>query len=122
MDRGHRYSQWNVKTQGDLLENLCDCYYLDRVPPTVFQPAWQERQDHLDSLIADYRIDGVVWYQLAFDEIHNMEYAVLAQELEKRHIPLLKLESAYEYTREAMGPLTTRVESYVSAIGQRKAQ
>lgn len=119
MDRGHRYSHWPVSLQGDLMTNLCDCYYLNRVPPTVFQPAWEERQHYLDRLIEDYRIDGVIWYQLAFDEIHNMEYAVLSKELQKRKLPMLKLESAYEYTREAMGPLTTRIESFIASVKQR---
>jgi hypothetical protein len=35
------------------------------------------------------------------------------------NIPFLKLESSYEYSREAMAPLTTRIESFVETIKRR---
>jgi hypothetical protein len=36
-------------------------------------------------------------------------------------IPFLKLESSYEYSREAMTPLTTRVESFIETVRQRRS-
>jgi benzoyl-CoA reductase subunit C len=122
MDRGHRYCHWNVESNGNLMDNIGKIYYLDRVPPTIFQPAWNERVAHLKELIEENNIDGVVWYQLSFDEIHNLESAIVAKVMDEIDMPFLKLESAYEYTREAMGPLTTRVESFVSSIKQRGAK
>jgi benzoyl-CoA reductase/2-hydroxyglutaryl-CoA dehydratase subunit BcrC/BadD/HgdB len=35
-------------------------------------------------------------------------------------IPFLKLESSYEYSREAMGPLITRVETFIESIKTKK--
>jgi benzoyl-CoA reductase/2-hydroxyglutaryl-CoA dehydratase subunit BcrC/BadD/HgdB len=35
------------------------------------------------------------------------------------NIPFIKLESSYEYAREAMGPLATRVESFIESIKRR---
>ena len=32
------------------------------------------------------------------------------------NIPIIKMESSYEYSREAMGPLTTRIESFVESL------
>ena len=74
----------------------------------------------MKTLIEDYSIDGVIWYQLSFDEIYNMECSVVSKALEEIKMPFLKLESSYEYSREAMGPLTTRVESFIEAIKGRK--
>jgi benzoyl-CoA reductase/2-hydroxyglutaryl-CoA dehydratase subunit BcrC/BadD/HgdB len=119
MDRGHRYADWNVNTDGDLLSNLCDTYYRERIPPSVFQPSWEERLMYLQRLTENYRVDGVIWYQLAFNELHNLECSCIAKEMEAIGLPFLKLESAYENTRESMGPLITRIESFVASIPQR---
>ena len=70
----------------------------------IFQPAWRVRFDHMKPLIDDYRIDGVVWYQLAYDEIYDMECTVITKWLRELKVPLLKLETSYEYSREATGP------------------
>jgi benzoyl-CoA reductase/2-hydroxyglutaryl-CoA dehydratase subunit BcrC/BadD/HgdB len=70
----------------------------------------------MKSLIKEYRIDAVVWYQLSFDEIYDMEYTCLAKWLGEMKMPCLKLESSYEYSREAMGPLMTRIESFVESV------
>ena len=82
----------------------------------IFQPAWRVRFDHMKALIDDYRIDGVVWYQLAYDEIYDMECTVITKWLRELKVPLLKLETSYEYSREATGPLNTKVESFVESL------
>ena len=46
--------------------------------------------------------------------------AIIAERMKEMKIPFLKLESSYEYSREAMGPLTTRVESFIESIKERK--
>jgi benzoyl-CoA reductase/2-hydroxyglutaryl-CoA dehydratase subunit BcrC/BadD/HgdB len=70
----------------------------------------------MKKLVADYRVDGVVWYQLVFDEIYDMEAACIGKWLREMNVPFLKLESSYEYSREAMGPLKTRIESFVGSV------
>lgn len=72
--------------------------------------------------MSDYRIDGVVSYQLVFDEIYNMEFACLAKWLDEMKVPLVKIESSYEYSREAMAPLTTRIESFIDSVKEVKNQ
>jgi benzoyl-CoA reductase/2-hydroxyglutaryl-CoA dehydratase subunit BcrC/BadD/HgdB len=121
LDEGMRHCAWKVKTEGDLMENLGETYYLERTPPSVFQPAWEERVEAIKGLIRDFKIDGVIWYQLTFEEVYDMECSIVAQAMEAMKIPFLKLESSYEYAREAMGPLTTRVESFIESVRQRRA-
>lgn len=120
MDEGIRPFKWDVATEGDLLANICQSRYIEKTPPTIFQPAWEDRLDYLKGLIAEYKVDGVVWYQLSFDEIYDMECSCLAQEFAALKVPFLKLESSYEYSREATGPLTTRIESFIASVKEGK--
>jgi len=48
-----------------------------------------------------------------------LEGAIVSKAMEDMKIPFLKLESSCEYAREAMGPLTTRVESFAESIKQK---
>jgi len=116
LDEGNRQCQWEVNTKGDLVKNIADMYYLTRVPPSIFQPAWEKRLTFMKKLIGDFKIDGVIWYQLSFEEIYDMEGSIVSKAMGEMKIPFLKLESSYEYAREAMGPLTTRVESFIESI------
>jgi len=120
LDEGTRQYSWNVKTEGDLMRNLGETYYLERTPPSIFQPAWDERTTFIKKLVKDFNIDGVIWYQLSFEEIYDMECSIVSKSVEEMKLPFLKLESSYEYARESMGPLTTRIESFIESIKQRR--
>ena len=119
LDEGIRYPQWKVPTDGDLVKNLAETYYLQRTPPSRSNYAWSQRIKHMEQVIADFQIDGVVWYQLSFDELYSLESSLIAGRMKQMKIPFLKLESSYEYSREAMGPLNTRVESFVQSLKRR---
>jgi benzoyl-CoA reductase/2-hydroxyglutaryl-CoA dehydratase subunit BcrC/BadD/HgdB len=121
LDEGMRHWAWNVKTDGDLISNLGETYYLERTPPSVFQPAWEKRIETIKKLIRDFNIDGVIWYELSFEEVYDLECSIISKAMAEMNIPLLKLESSYEYSREAVGPLTTRVESFIESIKQRRS-
>jgi benzoyl-CoA reductase/2-hydroxyglutaryl-CoA dehydratase subunit BcrC/BadD/HgdB len=121
LDEGMRHCEWNVKTDGDLMGNLGETYYLERTPPSIFQPAWEERAEIVKKLIRNFNIDGVIWYELSFEEIYDLECSIISKVLNEMNIPFLKLESSYEYSREAMAPLTTRVESFIETVKQRRS-
>jgi benzoyl-CoA reductase/2-hydroxyglutaryl-CoA dehydratase subunit BcrC/BadD/HgdB len=121
LDEGMRQYAWNVKTDGDLMNNLGETYYLSRTPPSIFQPAWEERIEDIKRLIIDFNIDGVIWYELSFEEIYDLECSILSKAMDEVNMPFLKLESSYEYSREAVGPLTTRVESFIESVKQRRS-
>lgn len=119
LDEGHRHFWQEVDTEGDLLKNIGEVYFLKRIPPSVFQPAWLERIDFTQQMIKDYQVDGVIWYQLSFDELYDLECSYVAKSMDEMGVSFLKLESSYEYTREAMGPLTTRIESFIASLKHR---
>jgi benzoyl-CoA reductase/2-hydroxyglutaryl-CoA dehydratase subunit BcrC/BadD/HgdB len=116
LDEGIRSYKVDIPLDGDPVEAFARARYLDKPPINMFQPAWEDRYAYIQTIIRDYKVDGVIWYQLSFDEIYDMEYSCLAKWMGESGIPLLKLESSYEYSREAMGPLTTRIESYVESL------
>lgn len=116
LDEGIRTYNDDVALEGNLIDNFVDAKYVNKVPIDIFQPAWEQRFEYIKKLIEENRIDGVVWYQLAFDEIYDMECSCVAKWLKEMDMPMLKLESSYEYSRESMGPLTTRLESFVETL------
>ena len=121
LDEGVRHCQWNVRTDGDLMDNLKETFFVERTPPSIFQPAWRKRINYMQEIIKDFNVEGVVWYQLSFDEIYDMEYPIIAKSMEEINIPILRLESSYEYAREATAPLKTRVESFIGQLkGKRR--
>jgi benzoyl-CoA reductase/2-hydroxyglutaryl-CoA dehydratase subunit BcrC/BadD/HgdB len=120
LDEGIRPYFWDVALNGDTLKGLSEMLYHHKTPPSVFQPAWKERMERMKALMDEYRIDGVIWYQLSFDEIYDMECSCIQKWMDELGKPMLKLESSYEYSREATGPLTTRIESFVETLKERK--
>lgn len=120
LDEGVRVTEKDVCTEGDLYENFARNRYLDKLPIDLFQPSWKQRFERMKELIEAGRVDGVIWYQLAFDEIYDMEYSCVAKWLGEMKVPLLKLETAYSYSREEMGPLTNRIENFVQNLKEGK--
>lgn len=120
LDEAIRPFNCDIDLEGDVIDAYAAAMYDKKVPITIFQPSWDTRFEHLEKLIKEYRIDGILWYQLAFDEIYDMEFTVLRAKLAKMGMPVMKLESSYEYSREAMAPLTTRLESFVESIKEAK--
>ena len=120
LDEAIRPFKNDISTEGDVVDAYASAIYDNRVPQCIFQPAWETRFEHLKELIKEYRIDGVLWYQLAFDEIYDMEHTCLSKWIAGSGVPLMKLESSYEYSREAVAPLTTRLESFVESLKEAK--
>ena len=109
-----------MELEGDLLLNFARNRYLDKTPIDIFQSAWHTRMGKLRELIEECHADGVIWYQLAFDEIYDMEHTCVSKWIAETGVPLMKLESSYEYSREAIAPLTTRLESFVESLKEAK--
>jgi benzoyl-CoA reductase/2-hydroxyglutaryl-CoA dehydratase subunit BcrC/BadD/HgdB len=116
LDEGVRHCAWKVDEGGDPMDALVETYFLRRLPPSIFQPSWGIRVRHLKESVLGNRVDGIVWYQLAFDEVYDMEYAAVARAMSEMQVPILKVESSYEYARESTGPLATRLESFVESL------
>jgi len=111
---GMRHYWENVQVNGDLMESLADRYFRRRVPPAWFRPS-RERLDYLIELARDFKVDGIIWYQLMYRSSYDIQAFYFEKLLKKElNIPMLKLESDYDVSER--GPLRTRIETFVEII------
>lgn len=116
LDEYVRTSDVDIELDGDLVENFARSRYLNTIPIDSFQPSWDKRLERILSLCGEYGCDGVVWYQLAYDEVYDMEYVCLAKSLAERGIPLLRLETNYSYTPETVALARKQIENFVGGL------
>lgn len=103
-----------VELDGDLMETLADCYFMQRVPPAWFRPG-RERLDFLVKLAKDFNVAGVIWYQLMYRESYKTESYYFPGMLQREvGIPMLTLESDYDATE--VGQMRTRIETFIESI------
>ncbi len=111
---GMRHYWETVNPDGDLMEALADRYFRRRVPPAWFRPG-RERLDFLIKLAKDFKVDGVIWYQLMYRDSYDFESYYFPPMLEKETgLHMLKIESDYDDSE--IGPFRTRVETYIETI------
>jgi benzoyl-CoA reductase/2-hydroxyglutaryl-CoA dehydratase subunit BcrC/BadD/HgdB len=106
---------WNeVKGDGDLMANLAESYFVERVCPGWFRPG-TERLEFLIKLAKEYAVAGVVWYQLMFRESYKVESYFFPDILkEKTGLNMLTLES--EYDASETGTMKTRIETFITTL------
>lgn len=103
-----------VKLEGDLMANLAESYFMDRVCPGWFRPG-TERLDFLVKLAKDYKVAGVIWYQLMYRESYKVESYFFPDILKKEAgLSMLVVES--EYDAMETGPMKTRIETFIETI------
>ena len=104
----------DVTPNGDSMEALADCYFTKRICPAWFRPG-DERRDFLIELCTDYKIDGVIWYQLMFRESYKTESYYFPEQL-KRKTGLSMLEVESDYDPSESGNIRTRIETFLNNL------
>ena len=103
-----------VELSGNLMEALTECYFTRRIPPAWFRPGG-ERLTFLITLAKDYKVAGVLWYQLMYRESYKTESYYFPEILQRETgIPMLTIESDYD-TNE-VGRLQTRIEAFIETL------
>jgi benzoyl-CoA reductase/2-hydroxyglutaryl-CoA dehydratase subunit BcrC/BadD/HgdB len=111
---GMRHYWENVHPNDDLIQSLADRYFRRRVPPAWFRPS-TERLDYLIKLARDFKVDGIIWYQLMYRSSYDIQSFYFEKMMKKElDIPMLKVESDYAVSER--GPLRTRIETFVEII------
>lgn len=106
----------NVTPEGDLMAALADAYFERRVPPAWFRPG-KERLEFLVKLARDYKVDGVIWYQLMYRESYKTESYYFPEILNREAgLSMLVLESDYDAAE--VGQMRTRIETFIESIGR----
>ena len=113
-DEGIRPYSISVVPDGDLMSNLAQSYYMDRVCPGWFRPV-NERLDFLVKLTKEYNVEGVIWYQLMLRESYKIQSYFFPEILKKETgLNMLVLESDYNATET--GAMKTRVETFIESV------
>jgi benzoyl-CoA reductase/2-hydroxyglutaryl-CoA dehydratase subunit BcrC/BadD/HgdB len=111
---GIRY-YWNkIESKGDVFESLARGYLVDRVPCAFMRYATRKRLDFALKLIKDFKVSGVIWYELLCCETYDSESYFFAQKMEERNIPMLILES--DYSTADTGQFKTRIEAFIEIL------
>ena len=114
---GVRYYWENISTQGDLINNIGEKYLMRRVPCAFQGQGTLERMDFMEMLAREFRIDGVIWYQLRYCETYNAEYYYVQNRFQKNGIPIMKIES--EYDPSDHGQISTRIDAFLEMVERR---
>jgi benzoyl-CoA reductase/2-hydroxyglutaryl-CoA dehydratase subunit BcrC/BadD/HgdB len=116
MGEGIRHYWDLVEPDGDLIVALADRYFRKKVSPAFFRPS-RDRVDWVIKLAEDFKVDGVVWYQLMYRESYDVQSYYFAKILkEKLGIPMLKVQSDYDVTEYTQ--LKNKIETFVEVIGR----
>ena len=104
----------DVKTDGALMNNLAECYFMQRIPPAWFRPG-KERLDFLIKLAKDFDVAGIIWYHLMYRDSYKTESYYFPDRLKKETgLSMLTLESDYDAAE--VGAMRTRLETFIEII------
>ena len=111
---GLRQYNHPIDEDGDLVLSLVRGYLVDRLPCAFMRDSAKKRLDNAFELISDFKVDGVIWYELTCCETYDSESFYFSREMEERGIPFLMLES--DYTSADVGQLRTRIEAFFEIV------
>jgi benzoyl-CoA reductase/2-hydroxyglutaryl-CoA dehydratase subunit BcrC/BadD/HgdB len=112
---GTRYFENEVSDEGnsieELVKNLADRYL--QINCACFTPNEGRCEDIL-KYTDQYKIDGVLYYNLSFCHTYSVEYGKVEKALKDKGIPVMMIET--DYSTEDSGQIKTRVEAFLEMI------
>jgi benzoyl-CoA reductase/2-hydroxyglutaryl-CoA dehydratase subunit BcrC/BadD/HgdB len=111
---GMRHYWQDVGTQGSPLESLAKSYLVDRLPPAFMRSSTRKRFEFALKLIEEFRVSGIIWYELLCCETYDQESYFFFTEMNKRGIPVLVVES--DYSPLDTGQLRTRLGAFMELV------
>lgn len=108
-----RYFIGLVDMGTDLIKSIAE-RYLKAKPASANLVSFDQRADYLLRLIKDFKVDGVIYYVLKFDDPYLFEFPDMKSFLDKQQVPVLRIET--EHSTSAIGQVTTRVQAFVETL------
>jgi benzoyl-CoA reductase/2-hydroxyglutaryl-CoA dehydratase subunit BcrC/BadD/HgdB len=107
----------DVELNGDPVVQLAETYLRKKTPPAYFRPSF-ERIDFISRLVEEFKVDGILWYQLMYRNTYDIQSFYFAKIVkDKLELPFLKLQSDYDVSET--GAFRTRIETFVEMAAQR---
>jgi benzoyl-CoA reductase/2-hydroxyglutaryl-CoA dehydratase subunit BcrC/BadD/HgdB len=104
----------NIAINGNPIESLAISYLKDKIPCAFMWPSTRSRLQFINKLIDDFKIDGVIWYELLCCEVYDAESYYFANQLEELNLPMLILES--DYIINDFASFKIRIEAFIEMI------
>jgi benzoyl-CoA reductase/2-hydroxyglutaryl-CoA dehydratase subunit BcrC/BadD/HgdB len=112
---GTRYFENEVchsgETLEDLIKNMADRYL--NINCACFTPNDGRNEDVL-RYADEYKVDGVIYYNLSFCHTYAVEYKKMEKALKEKGVPVMFIET--DYSTEDSGQIKTRVEAFLEMI------
>ena len=99
------------KTLDEMIDAIVGRYF--KIDCACFTPN-DERIEHILDLAGDSKADGVIHYSIQFCTPYSMEAYKVEKAVQKKGIPILKIES--DYGMEDVGQLKTRIEAFLEMV------
>lgn len=112
---GTRYFENSVRDDGKTLDEQLSAI-AERglgINCACFTPN-DARVDDIIRLAKEYKVDGVVYYNLQFCQPYSIEYRKVEKALQEAGIPIIKIES--DFSDEDAGQLQTRVQAFLEML------
>ncbi len=100
----------------DMLHAIADRYLLPSCCP-IFSTT-VDRRDRLLQLIADYRVEGVIYHILKGCHPYDVETRIVEKLLQDNGVPMLKIET--DYSPQDVEQLRTRIEAFMETLKGRR--
>lgn len=102
-------------TKGDMLNAIAERYIMPCTCPCfTSEDGNQDRIDRLQTLIEDFKVDGVIYHVIRGCHLYAIEYMRIKRLLDKENVPIYYLDT--EYSREDIGQMKTRVEAFLEML------
>lgn len=108
-----RYFSGLVEEEPNLINAIAK-RYLNTKPASANLVSLDQRADYLLRLIREFKIDGVIYYILKFDDPYLFEFPDIKETLMANNIPVLRIET--EHNTSAVGQIMTRVQAFVETL------
>ncbi len=98
----------------DTLEILARTRLVNRTPAAFMRSSAGPRFEVVSKLIRDFKVSGVIWYELLCCEFYDQDAFFFEHRLREMGIPMLIIESNYDDVRS--GPVFTRIEAFLEIV------
>jgi len=108
-----RYFSGLVNPDSDLIKNIAERYLKAKLASANLV-SFDQRASYLLRLVNDFRVDGVIYYILKFDDPYLFEFPDMKNFLDMQQVPILRIET--EHNTSAIGQVTTRIQAFVETL------
>ena len=100
----------------DPVTALAQYYVADRPSCARMFTGYNKRNEYIQNMIKDFRVDGVIFERMLFCDAWGFEQFSVSNDFKEWGIPLLCIDR--EYTLGGVGQLRTRVQAFLETFGR----